>query len=266
MILERTRDDGPGPDHAGARPSSPAPGAGAFTLIELLVVVSIIALLMSILLPAMSQSSQLAKRSACQSNVRQLGLALELYISDYDDTMPEAGFYGCGGKVGEAMYQAILGTQDPEDTRPLNAYVQNTDVFRCPGDKGDPHPMFKSDSYFRAHGSSYSYASDASYPGPGGTPIPIPTFGIGSCRSLKLYRIKVPTKKVVFLEPPFNPAFNEFTVDLNGDGVVDNNERGWWHDQHRNHGNLLFADQHVKFTYTKIFDPYAVPDPNADYY
>ena len=198
--------------------------------------------------------------------MRQVGLALQLYLNNNDTTLPDAGFYGCGGRVGESAYQAMLGTQDPEETRPLNEYLKQTDVFRCPGDRGDTHVMFRSDNYFRAHGSSYGFASDGVYPGSDDNTIPIPTFGVGSCRTLKLDRIEVPSRKVVFLEPPFNPAFNEFTVDLNGNGVLDNNERGWWHDKSRNHGHLLFLDHHVKFTFTKVFNPYAVPDPDVGYY
>jgi prepilin-type N-terminal cleavage/methylation domain-containing protein len=61
----------------------------AFTLIELLVVIAIIALLLSILMPVLSYVRKQARSSACQSNLRQLCLAMNLYALDHDDlTMP----------------------------------------------------------------------------------------------------------------------------------------------------------------------------------
>lgn len=61
----------------------------AFTLIELLVVIAIIALLMAILMPALSYVRKQARSGACQSNLRQLCLAMNLYALDHDDrTMP----------------------------------------------------------------------------------------------------------------------------------------------------------------------------------
>lgn len=60
--------------------------AHAFTLIELLVVVSIIALLISILLPSLSQARQSAKFTVCGTNIRQLGLAYQLYFAENNDS------------------------------------------------------------------------------------------------------------------------------------------------------------------------------------
>lgn len=61
-----------------------------FTLVELLVVISIIGLLMSILLPSLSQARSRARTSVCMSNLRQIGFAVYLYVNDYDGYLPPA--------------------------------------------------------------------------------------------------------------------------------------------------------------------------------
>lgn len=61
-----------------------------FTLIELLVVISIIALLISILLPALSKAREVARQTSCFSKERQLGLATTMYAQDHDGFYPAA--------------------------------------------------------------------------------------------------------------------------------------------------------------------------------
>ena len=62
----------------------------AFTLIELLVVIAIIALLMAILMPALSRAREQGKRAACMSNTKQMALAWNLYADDYDAKIMKA--------------------------------------------------------------------------------------------------------------------------------------------------------------------------------
>lgn len=63
--------------------------AGAFTLIELLVVISIIGILASLLLPAVSSASAKAKQVKCSSNLRQIGLGIMMYADDFEGSLPK---------------------------------------------------------------------------------------------------------------------------------------------------------------------------------
>jgi len=233
-----------------------------FTLIELLVVIAIIALLLSILLPALHGARAHAKRVKCQANLRSIGHALQFYLTDSRDVFPDAPFYGCLGYVGRSEYHALLGSQMPEDQRPMNSYFgvtydmvgddrpqvtrKHNDLFECPADAGDAY--FKLPGrYFLEHGTSYPYSSEIEE-------FPVPTFGVLSCRRLRVAEVRFPAKKIVFQEPVFNPSFD----------VSD--PRANWHFTGRHHGNLLFADHHVEFQFTQIFDVMAVPDENAPYY
>ncbi|MGE3108194.1 MAG: prepilin-type N-terminal cleavage/methylation domain-containing protein [Phycisphaerales bacterium] len=69
------------------------PSCRGFTLIELLVVVAIIAILVSILLPALGQARKLSRATQCLSNQRQIGMALQMYGHDYEEWVPREGTY-----------------------------------------------------------------------------------------------------------------------------------------------------------------------------
>jgi prepilin-type N-terminal cleavage/methylation domain-containing protein/prepilin-type processing-associated H-X9-DG protein len=89
-----------------------------FTLIELLVVIAIIAILAAILFPVFAQAREKARGVSCLSNTKQVGLGVNMYVQDYDETYP-------------------IGVRDDwNNSWPVvvQPYIKNTDIFRCPDD------------------------------------------------------------------------------------------------------------------------------------
>jgi prepilin-type N-terminal cleavage/methylation domain-containing protein len=70
-----------------------------FTLIELLVVIAIIAILAAILFPVFARAREMARRSSCASNMKQIGLGLIQYAQDNDERMPHRRFLQDGSLV-----------------------------------------------------------------------------------------------------------------------------------------------------------------------
>lgn len=99
-----------------------------FTLIELLVVIAIIAILAAILFPVFARAREKARQASCQSNFKQIGIAIQMYAQDYDEAMPRE-FYQAAGKLpwewcNTGQYTNI---QDY-----LTSYIKNTQVWLCP--------------------------------------------------------------------------------------------------------------------------------------
>jgi len=100
-------------------------GGAAFTLIELLVVIAIIALLAAILFPVFARAREKGRQASCSSNMRQVGIALRMYVDDYDGEMPRTS-HDHGGSP-------VVWVQS------LKPYIANVDAIRlCPSDlRGD---------------------------------------------------------------------------------------------------------------------------------
>ena len=120
----------------------------AFTLIELLVVVSIIALLVSILLPALSQARAQAKKVMCRSNLHQMSIAMVAYALDHDDQFPTTSTVGSGCWNSWGTYGVVndlgAGNWNPVGWGLLweAGYAQNWELYYCPGRKRNEWPAW----------------------------------------------------------------------------------------------------------------------------
>jgi prepilin-type N-terminal cleavage/methylation domain-containing protein len=120
---------------------------GSFTLIELMVVIGIIAIVAALLLPAFGRAKDRAQITQCLSNLRQVGVAMKIYIDEHSGTFPPEANKPISfvDTPGFEIYDLALGGKDPDPglwciakatNRPLYPYLKTAEVFRCPADKG----------------------------------------------------------------------------------------------------------------------------------
>ena len=146
----------------------------AFTLIELLVVIAIIAILAAILFPVFSKVRENARKAACESNVRQIGMGWMQYVQDADESYPprnatllpdgvtpspdfaaqSASAFPC-----KPCRPKDLKTGKAYDSRPfVMPYIKSDALFRCPDDNGVPDvpaDPTTGQSVWQVEGSSY---------------------------------------------------------------------------------------------------------------
>jgi len=237
-----------------------------FTLIELLVVIAIIAILMAIVMPAMSLAKKKASVTVCLSNTKNLSLGWYMYMGDNDgrimsceDTGTEPGgkFVGWIGVPRTAtgalcnITQADPAVTDDDEIRGIQAgllytYVKEPDAYHCPGDKVrtslyDKTRVFVSYSVPRC---LYGFPSDPS-----------------NRKQIRIFsEIKAPATRYVFVEAAETRNWNashHFVMGAPEDTNLDT--WGWWGPIAVNHGDssvLGYSDGHSEVR--KWRDPYTI--------
>jgi len=120
--------------HGFAPVERPGKARQGFTLIELLVVIAIIAILTGILYPVFSQAKAKARQTACQSNMKQLGNAMQLYVQDYDESFPPVYLDPKSRVIPDSTLVDSPQWKGLSWTERIYPYVKNEAVFKCPSD------------------------------------------------------------------------------------------------------------------------------------
>ncbi len=197
----------------------PRRALSGFTLIELLVVIAIIAILAAILFPVFARARENARKSTCQSNLKQMGTACMMYVQDYEERYPPRW-------NGVRDWQALL---DP--------YVKNTGVRICPN----------TNQYSYGYNQDYmSYAAMASIQSPAETLL---ICDVGKCNSSggQYYDGHV-NRPSLWGTPPVPPA-DEITGIPGSDGNYVQRPCPI----HSDGCNIAWADGHVKWMKTSQF-------------
>ncbi|HMS54400.1 MAG TPA: prepilin-type N-terminal cleavage/methylation domain-containing protein [Fimbriimonadaceae bacterium] len=145
----------------------------AFTMVELLVVIAIIAILAAIIFPVFARAKASAKKTACMANLRQVGMAIGLYMTDHDDVFPHA--VDAADKFapeiwnGQPEWQARIPYM-PMLHEALQPYCKNKPLFLCPADTGTyvldnsfPIPLRTSPTLQSVYGSSYFFRTEIAF-------------------------------------------------------------------------------------------------------
>jgi len=197
----------------------------AFTLIELLVVIAIIAILAALLLPSLSKAKRRAQNAQCISQLRQCGVAMNLYLADFDDRLfwnsTNVSLYGMewfvwAGRTNENLSTAQGGIFNRTD-RPLNHYGLNAAVVTCPCDQGRKDTLPQ--RLFEWVGNSYMFNA-----------IGYSALNPGGLNGRRATSISAPSRTVLFADNVL---------------VFPDNPTGWHREKPA--GQMLLVDGHAEF-------------------